>query len=125
MVVEGVGKHPPMLTMISPSYNATQALGGTLKTARRQKVVSYEAEVLFQGTHNHVVIELLKDEISDSSIDTYTFRQVGTGHYHTHTVNTAPPPSLQSLMCRWFARGHPPGQTVLDEPEEGQGLFVQ
>jgi hypothetical protein len=53
-----------------------EAVSGTLKTAKKHKVVSFEAEVLFQGQSDDVIITLLKEEISDSSVDTYTYRQV-------------------------------------------------
>eukprot|EP00039_Didymoeca_costata_P013678 m.212005 g.212005 ORF g.212005 m.212005 type:complete len:938 (+) comp15844_c0_seq6:264-3077(+) len=53
-----------------------EALSGTLKTAKKHKVVKYESEVLFQGRSDDVVITLLKETIPDATIDTYTYRQV-------------------------------------------------
>ncbi len=38
--------------------------------------MQYEGEVLFQGVSDKVVIRLLKDEIEDSTIETYTCSQV-------------------------------------------------
>lgn len=38
------------------------ALVGTLKAAKRKKIVSYNGELLLQGVHDNVDIVLLKDE---------------------------------------------------------------
>ena len=53
-------------TVNSPA--SQQAISGTLRTARRHRVVAFQedVEVLFQGTHDHVVITLLKADIPDS-----------------------------------------------------------
>ena len=44
-------------------YDATQdifeALGGTLKAAKKKGVISYEAPILLKGAHDKVVITLL------------------------------------------------------------------
>jgi len=37
---------------------------GTLKAAKRKKIVSYSGELLLQGVHDNVDIVLLKDEES-------------------------------------------------------------
>lgn len=44
-----------------------QALSGTLGTARRQGVVAFEGETLFQGAHDAVLIKLLRTTIPDSN----------------------------------------------------------
>lgn len=62
--------------LFTATENAMEAVAGTLKTAKKFKVVSFDSEVLFQGTHDHVVIRLLKTEIPDSTADTYTYRQI-------------------------------------------------
>ncbi|EGD72484.1 hypothetical protein PTSG_00510 [Salpingoeca rosetta] len=62
--------------LFQETQNEFEALTGTLRTAKKHKVVAFEAETLFQGAHDHVVITLLKHEIPDSTIDTYTYRQV-------------------------------------------------
>ena len=56
--------------------DSMEALSGTLKTAKKQKVVKFEAEMLFQGQSDAVVITLLKDSIPDSDATTYTYKQV-------------------------------------------------
>jgi len=38
------------------------ALVGTLKAAKRKKIVNYKGELLLQGVHDDVDIVLLKDE---------------------------------------------------------------
>jgi len=40
-----------------------EALLGTLRTAKRHKIVSFDGEVLFQGKDDHVAIVLLKQEL--------------------------------------------------------------
>ncbi|EDO48874.1 predicted protein [Nematostella vectensis] len=42
--------------------NIFEALVGTLKAAKRKKIVHYDSELLLQGVHDHVDIVLLKDE---------------------------------------------------------------
>ena len=48
-----------------PLFDATQdifeALGGTLKTAKKRGVVAYEAPILLKGPSDKVVITLLKE----------------------------------------------------------------
>ncbi|XP_069464212.1 costars family protein ABRACL [Ambystoma mexicanum] len=41
--------------------NLFEALVGTLKAAKRRKMISYEGELLLQGVHDNVDIILLKD----------------------------------------------------------------
>eukprot|EP00040_Diaphanoeca_grandis_P037537 m.245436 g.245436 ORF g.245436 m.245436 type:complete len:329 (-) comp33837_c3_seq11:415-1401(-) len=53
-----------------------EAVAGTLKTAKRKNVVAYDTELLMQGMSDHIVISLLKTDIEDSTIDTYTYRQI-------------------------------------------------
>lgn len=48
-------------------------MSGTLKTAKKHKVVSFEAEMLLQGAHDHVEITLLKTSIPDSTPDTCAY----------------------------------------------------
>ena len=42
--------------------NIFEALVGTLRAAKRKKVVTYEGELLLQGVHDSVLIQLLKEE---------------------------------------------------------------
>jgi len=42
--------------------NIFEALVGTLKAAKRKKIVTYSGELLLQGVHDDVDIVLLKDE---------------------------------------------------------------
>ena len=44
------------------------ALVGTLKAAKRKKIVNYSGELLLQGVHDNVDIVLLKDDWSDICI---------------------------------------------------------
>ena len=60
--------------LFAAAAQVMEAVSGTLKTAKKHKVVSFEAEVLFQGMSDDVVITLLKEEIPDSTVDTYTYR---------------------------------------------------
>eukprot|EP00041_Stephanoeca_diplocostata_P036325 m.1319138 g.1319138 ORF g.1319138 m.1319138 type:complete len:1102 (+) comp24843_c0_seq8:314-3619(+) len=62
--------------LFKATENTMEALAGTLKTAKKHKVVGYESELLFQGQHDHIVITLLRDTIEDSDANTYTYRQV-------------------------------------------------
>ena len=41
--------------------NLFEALVGTLKAAKRKKIVKYDAEILLQGVHDGVEITLLKE----------------------------------------------------------------
>ncbi|XP_022088554.1 costars family protein v1g158749-like [Acanthaster planci] len=43
--------------------NIFEALVGTLRAAKRKKVISYDGELLLQGVHDNVAITLLKEEI--------------------------------------------------------------
>lgn len=43
--------------------NIFEALVGTLRAAKRKKVVTYEGELLLQGVHDNVPIQLLKDSV--------------------------------------------------------------
>ena len=47
-----------------------EALSGTLKTAKKKKVVSFATEMLLQGAHDNVIIVLLTDHIPDATIET-------------------------------------------------------
>ncbi|KAK6182656.1 hypothetical protein SNE40_010289 [Patella caerulea] len=42
--------------------NIFEALVGTLRAAKRKKIVTYEGELLLQGVHDEVPIRLLKDD---------------------------------------------------------------
>jgi len=42
--------------------NIFEALVGTLKAAKRKKIVNYKGELLLQGVHDDVDIVLLKDD---------------------------------------------------------------
>jgi len=63
-------------TLFDNTDQIFEALSGTLKTAKKRKVVKFKGEVLFQGVHDDVVITLLKDSIKDSTVNTYTYGQV-------------------------------------------------
>lgn len=66
---ENAGKYTVTFGVLyEPTQNHFEALSGTLRTAKKHKVVSFEAEVLFKGTHDGVVITLLKEEHEDSDI---------------------------------------------------------
>ncbi|XP_067686768.1 costars family protein ABRACL-like [Haliotis asinina] len=41
--------------------NIFEALVGTLKAAKKRKIVSYDGELLLQGVHDHVQIVLLQE----------------------------------------------------------------
>ncbi|KAK3106027.1 hypothetical protein FSP39_011228 [Pinctada imbricata] len=43
--------------------NIFEALVGTLRAAKRKKVITYEGELLLQGVHDNVNITLLKDDL--------------------------------------------------------------
>lgn len=49
-------------------YDATQdifeALGGTLKAAKKKSIISYDAPILLKGAHDKVVITLLVEPSS-------------------------------------------------------------
>jgi len=40
--------------------NQFEALLGTLRAAKKQKIINYQGEMLLQGAHDNVVITLLK-----------------------------------------------------------------
>ena len=42
--------------------NLFEALVGTLRAAKRKKIIAYEGQLLLQGVHDNVDITLLKDE---------------------------------------------------------------
>lgn len=75
--IDGDGKKTILYgDLFKAAEDTMEALSGTLKTAKKQKVVAYNAEVLFQGQSDAVVISLLKEAIPDSTASTYTYRQV-------------------------------------------------
>ena len=41
--------------------NIFEALGGTLKAAKKRKIVAYQSEILLQNVHDNVEITLLLD----------------------------------------------------------------
>ena len=41
--------------------NLFEALVGTLRAAKRKKIVTYEGELLLQGVHDNVKVKLLQD----------------------------------------------------------------
>eukprot|EP00731_Ephydatia_muelleri_P013532 Em0007g842a len=43
--------------------NLFEALLGTLRAAKRKKVIAYDGELLLQGVHDNVDIILLKDQL--------------------------------------------------------------
>ena len=42
--------------------NLFEALVGTLRAAKRKKIITYQGEMLLQGAHDNVDIVLLKDD---------------------------------------------------------------
>lgn len=48
--------------------NLFEALVGTLKAAKRRKIVTYQGELLLQGVHDNVDIMLLQDWCSVSAM---------------------------------------------------------
>ena len=94
-----------------------ESLTGTLRTCKKNKVVSYSAPMLMRGVHNDVMITLLMGDatIPAPTLDTYSFkqiRQVSGKHFKRGVKATEPPvpvtpvkrdPSLESLgdppMC--------------------------
>ena len=43
--------------------NLFEALVGTLRAAKRKKIIKYDGELLLQGVHDNVPITLLKDSL--------------------------------------------------------------
>ena len=43
--------------------NTLESLAGTLKAAKKRKIVSYKAELLLQGMSNNEVITLIKQDV--------------------------------------------------------------
>ncbi|XP_053408095.1 costars family protein ABRACL-like isoform X2 [Mercenaria mercenaria] len=43
--------------------NIFEALVGTLRAAKKKKVVSYDGELLLQGVHDNVAVKLLKESL--------------------------------------------------------------
>lgn len=43
--------------------NIFEALVGTLRAAKKRKIVSFNSEMLFQGVHDDVDVVLLKPEV--------------------------------------------------------------
>ncbi|CAL4185410.1 unnamed protein product, partial [Meganyctiphanes norvegica] len=43
--------------------NVFEALVGTLRAAKRKKIITFEGELLLQGVHDKVPIKLLKDKL--------------------------------------------------------------
>ena len=44
------------------SSNLSFALVGTLRAAKRKKIIKYDGEILLQGVHDNVEIVLLKED---------------------------------------------------------------
>lgn len=59
-VVDG-GKQVTFGHLFEETANIFDALSGILKTAKKYKVVDYDGENLYQGTHDATVIRLLKE----------------------------------------------------------------
>lgn len=45
--------------------NALEALNGTLRAAKRRKVVFFEGQMLLQGAHDAVDVVLLTDDVPE------------------------------------------------------------
>lgn len=54
--------------LFDATQEAMEALSGTLVAAKKRGVVQYEGQLLMQGMHDNVTIELLKETIEDSVI---------------------------------------------------------
>ena len=72
--------------------NTMEALAGTCRAAKRHGVVDYTSTSgsLFQRYDDEVVITLLKTEIPDSDLSTYTYANV-------RQIATAPGPSSSAI----------------------------
>ncbi len=54
--------------MFAATANIFEALSGTLVAAKKRGVVSYDGQLLMQGTHDSVLITLVKESIEDSPL---------------------------------------------------------
>ena len=66
--LSGNSKVVPFGKLFEATVQVFEALSGTLMTAKKRGVVDYDGQLLLQGQHNHVEIELLKTEIPDSPL---------------------------------------------------------
>tara|TARA_R110002050_G_scaffold159349_1_gene288778 strand:- start:67 stop:555 length:489 start_codon:yes stop_codon:yes gene_type:complete len=61
------GRRCPYGELFRETQESLSALSATLAVARKRKVVTFEGQaMLMQGTHDNVLIILLKDEIEDT-----------------------------------------------------------
>jgi len=61
--------------LFAATQNSMEALSGTLMTAKKRGVVSYDGSLLLQRVHDNVVITLLKDSIPDSPLPDHSKRK--------------------------------------------------
>jgi len=62
-------------SLFESTQNSMEALSGTLMTAKRRGVVSYDGSLLLQRVHDQVRITLLKREIPDSPLPDHSKRK--------------------------------------------------
>jgi len=61
--------------LFAATQDSMEALSGTLMTAKKRGVVSYEGTLLLQRIHDEVAITLLKHEIPDSPLPDHSKRK--------------------------------------------------
>ena len=73
----GSSSSPSVLygSLFESTQNSMEALSGTLMTAKRRGVVSYDGSLLLQRVHDQVRITLLKREIPDSPLPDHSKRK--------------------------------------------------
>jgi len=52
----------PPLNVFTTSSLTVEALVGTLRAARKQRKITYDGEMLFQGVHDEVVISIVEGQ---------------------------------------------------------------
>jgi len=53
-----------------------ESLSGSLRTAKNQGIISFKTPMLLKGAHDMEIITLLRDELQESSLDTYDYQQI-------------------------------------------------
>jgi len=64
-----------MLALFAATQSSMEALSGTLMTAKKRKLVSYDGALLLQRVHDDVVITLLVREFPDSPLPDHSKRK--------------------------------------------------
>eukprot|EP00042_Codosiga_hollandica_P055737 m.786894 g.786894 ORF g.786894 m.786894 type:complete len:180 (+) comp59184_c0_seq8:1671-2210(+) len=57
--------------LFEATANAMEALSGTLFTAKKHGIITYEGQLLLQGINDAVVITLLQETIDDATMEKY------------------------------------------------------